>query len=104
MNCFRAWEDWALYPPKYLIRLQNIFLGLEVGEEADEEVDGKPLVEAAVATPLALSTLVVPATDVDLDGVPSKCNLLPNKTLVGCAGKSRFHGRISVLCLSGAVF
>ncbi len=28
MNCFRAWEDWALYPMDFLIRLQNIFLGL----------------------------------------------------------------------------
>jgi len=28
MGCFRAWEDWALYPQDYLIKLQNIFLGL----------------------------------------------------------------------------
>lgn len=30
LNCFRAWEDWALYPQDFLIRLQNIFLGLVV--------------------------------------------------------------------------
>lgn len=28
MLCFRAWEDWAVYPNDYLIKLQNIFLGL----------------------------------------------------------------------------
>ncbi|OWF40445.1 U2 snRNP-associated SURP motif-containing protein [Mizuhopecten yessoensis] len=28
MGCFRAWEDWAIYPNDYLINLQNIFLGL----------------------------------------------------------------------------
>merc|ERR1719204_2015321 len=30
-NCFRAWEDWALYPQDFLIKLQNIFLGLVGG-------------------------------------------------------------------------
>lgn len=28
MSCFRAWEDWAVYPDPFLIKLQNIFLGL----------------------------------------------------------------------------
>ena len=28
MGCFRAWEDWAVYPNDLLIKLQNIFLGL----------------------------------------------------------------------------
>lgn len=28
MQIFRAWEDWAVYPKDYLIRLQNAFLGL----------------------------------------------------------------------------
>lgn len=28
MCCFRAWEDWAVYPNDFLISLQNIFLGL----------------------------------------------------------------------------
>ncbi len=33
MQCFKAWEDWAIYSNEYLIQLQNIFLGLlpEVG-------------------------------------------------------------------------
>ena len=61
-------QDWALYPPQFLIQLQNIFLGLvstsspepeedaaPVGrgrsasnEESDEDVDGVPLDGAAL--------------------------------------------------------
>jgi len=68
VSCFKAWEDWALYPPQFLIQLQNIFLGLvstsspepeedaaPVGrgrsasnEESDEDVDGVPLDGAAL--------------------------------------------------------
>jgi len=25
---FRAWEDWAVYPRDFLVKLQNTFLGL----------------------------------------------------------------------------
>lgn len=28
LSCVRAWEDWAIYPKEYLVRLQNMFLGL----------------------------------------------------------------------------
>lgn len=28
MQCFRAWEDWNVYPQEFLIHLQNVFLGL----------------------------------------------------------------------------
>jgi len=69
MACFRAWEDWALYPMDFLIKLQNIFLGLvssespeverrtsvdeksgdgDQGEDTDEDVDGVPLDGAAL--------------------------------------------------------
>uniref|UniRef100_A0AAJ7XIX9 U2 snRNP-associated SURP motif-containing protein n=1 Tax=Petromyzon marinus TaxID=7757 RepID=A0AAJ7XIX9_PETMA len=56
MSCFRAWEDWAVYPDSFLIKLQNVFLGLvrinDDGKEVSvvpgagagaEEVDGAPL-------------------------------------------------------------
>lgn len=40
MSCFRAWEDWAIYPQPYLIHLQNIFLGFaKVGEESIEAAE-----------------------------------------------------------------
>ena len=80
-NCFRAWEDWALYPQDFLIKLQNIFLGLVGGGDdgggdsdgsdannditpgrndpaaaADDDLDGKPMTDED--------------GDSDVDGVP----------------------------------
>lgn len=37
MSCFRAWEDWAIYPEPYLIHLQNIFLGFAKAVEEETE-------------------------------------------------------------------
>lgn len=45
MGCFRAWEDWAVYPESFLIQLQNVFLGIiKPGEELPEkpEVTRRP--------------------------------------------------------------
>ncbi|KAM8835305.1 U2 snRNP-associated SURP motif-containing protein isoform 1-T1 [Synchiropus picturatus] len=53
MSCFRAWEDWAIYPEPFLIHLQNIFLGFaKPGEEP-----------APAPAPTPKKTL-------DLDGAP----------------------------------
>uniref|UniRef100_A0A3P9NW85 U2 snRNP-associated SURP motif-containing protein n=1 Tax=Poecilia reticulata TaxID=8081 RepID=A0A3P9NW85_POERE len=70
MSCFRAWEDWAVYPDPFLIKLQNIFLGLVnlssekevplvVEPEPAEDLDGAPLGEFVDGAPLE-----------DMDGVP----------------------------------
>uniref|UniRef100_A0A3P9NW54 U2 snRNP-associated SURP motif-containing protein n=1 Tax=Poecilia reticulata TaxID=8081 RepID=A0A3P9NW54_POERE len=64
MSCFRAWEDWAVYPDPFLIKLQNIFLGLvnlssEKEPEPAEDLDGAPLGEFVDGAPLE-----------DMDGVP----------------------------------
>ncbi|XP_008425961.1 U2 snRNP-associated SURP motif-containing protein isoform X2 [Poecilia reticulata] len=83
MNCFRAWEDWAIYPQPYLIQLQNIFLGFaKAGEEETEtpevasgEIDGAPLDRRLID---GLPIGKTPADDIDgcpmgwdpLDGVP----------------------------------
>ncbi|XP_043913231.1 U2 snRNP-associated SURP motif-containing protein-like [Protopterus annectens] len=74
MSCFRAWEDWAIYPELYLIRLQNIFLGLiKIGEDGvdrpatPEHVDGVPI--DVDGTPLD-DVDGVPIDDVPLDGIP----------------------------------
>lgn len=91
MSCFRAWEEWALYPDPFLIKLQNIFLGLvsldpekeaEVSEptEQAEDIDGAPIVEEELdgapledvdGTPIDGAPLDVAVPD-DLDGVPIK--------------------------------
>ncbi|XP_068437639.1 U2 snRNP-associated SURP motif-containing protein isoform X1 [Clinocottus analis] len=71
MACFRAWEDWAVYPDPFLIKLQNIFLGLVnlaaekeppvviVEAEQAEDIDGAPIGEYGDETLLE-----------DVDGVP----------------------------------
>ena len=37
LACFRAWDDWAVYPDKLLIHWQNIFLGLVSEPEETKE-------------------------------------------------------------------
>ncbi|KAJ3611586.1 hypothetical protein NHX12_021601 [Muraenolepis orangiensis] len=91
MACFRAWEDWAVYPDPFLIKLQNIFLGLvnlsvekepvclPVEPEVVEDVDGAPIgeveesssLEDVDGTPIDGAVLDVAVLD-DLDGVPIK--------------------------------
>ncbi|KAF3703655.1 U2 snRNP-associated SURP motif-containing protein [Channa argus] len=95
MSCFRAWEDWAVYPDPFLIKLQNIFLGLVnlsaekepaaiVEPEPTEDIDGAPLgdyVDSALledvdgvpidAVPIDGAPIDGAALD-DLDGVPIK--------------------------------
>ncbi|XP_017287497.1 U2 snRNP-associated SURP motif-containing protein [Kryptolebias marmoratus] len=100
MSCFRAWEDWAIYPDSYLIRLQNIFLGFakaseettEKTEEASCElgsapvdsslIDGLPLdksVDDIDGCPMGWDPLDgVPVDDIDdIDGVPLEESSLP---------------------------
>ncbi|XP_053362817.1 U2 snRNP-associated SURP motif-containing protein isoform X2 [Clarias gariepinus] len=91
MSCFRAWEEWAVYPDPFLIKLQNIFLGLvnldpekeaEVPEptEQAEDLDGAPIVEEELdgapledvdGMPIDGAPLDGVVLD-DLDGVPIK--------------------------------
>ncbi|KAG9351069.1 hypothetical protein JZ751_024959 [Albula glossodonta] len=70
MSCFRAWEDWTVYPDPFLIKLQNIFLGLVnltdkeapaplVETEPTDDLDGAPIAEELDGAPLE-----------DVDGVP----------------------------------
>merc|ERR1719251_18014 len=61
--CFKAWEDWALYPMDFLIKLQNIFLGLVSSEAEPEEEERRPSVEEKVKPGEDMS-------DEDVDGVP----------------------------------
>ncbi|XP_026670988.1 U2 snRNP-associated SURP motif-containing protein isoform X2 [Ceratina calcarata] len=52
MRMFRAWEDWAVYPRDFLVKLQNTFLGLVLlmdepePENLDDDIDGAPLSDA----------------------------------------------------------
>ncbi|KAM6911921.1 U2 snRNP-associated SURP motif-containing protein isoform 1-T1 [Lycodopsis pacificus] len=82
-SCFRAWEDWAIYPEPYLIHLQNIFLGFakaveelkEPAEEVSSFIDGAPMDHAPID---GLPSHRAPVDDLDgcplgwdpVDGVP----------------------------------
>merc|ERR1740124_553517 len=37
LSCLAAWQDWSLYPPNYLINLQNVFVGLETSKNIKDE-------------------------------------------------------------------
>uniref|UniRef100_A0A3P9HS81 U2 snRNP-associated SURP motif-containing protein n=1 Tax=Oryzias latipes TaxID=8090 RepID=A0A3P9HS81_ORYLA len=81
MSCFRAWEDWAVYPDPYLIKLQNIFLGLVnlsadkepptliVEPEPAEDIDGAPIGEFVEST-LLEDVDGVPIDGASIDGAP----------------------------------
>ncbi|XP_038828708.1 U2 snRNP-associated SURP motif-containing protein isoform X2 [Salvelinus namaycush] len=64
MSCFRAWEDWAVYPDPFLIKLQNIFLGL-VNLSADKEAPAPITVEKP-----SVEHLAQPEPAEDIDGAP----------------------------------
>ncbi|CAI5673077.1 unnamed protein product [Oreochromis niloticus] len=81
MSCFRAWEDWAVYPDPFLIKLQNIFLGLVnlavekepvslvVEPEPADDIDGAPIGDYVDGTPLE-DVDGVPIDSVPIDGAP----------------------------------
>ncbi|KAK3095578.1 hypothetical protein FSP39_016278, partial [Pinctada imbricata] len=77
MGCFRAWEDWAIYPNDYLINLQNIFLGLvpsKITFEAilppETDIDGAPIedIDGAPLDHKEMSTLDGRPLVEDVDG------------------------------------
>ena len=46
MSCFRAWEQWAIYPNDFIIYLQNVFFGLvkpKDDKSDDEDIEGEPV-------------------------------------------------------------
>ncbi|KAL5968583.1 U2 snRNP-associated SURP motif-containing protein [Taenia solium] len=79
MLCFRAWEEWAIYPNDFLIQLQNVFLGLtpnviskkstNISEVDEEAVVGGPL-EPPVVVSKSSGMTVVTANVESLDGAP----------------------------------
>ncbi|XP_034947103.1 U2 snRNP-associated SURP motif-containing protein isoform X1 [Chelonus insularis] len=91
MRMFRAWEDWAVYPREFLLKLQNAFLGLvsiaepelendddidgaplsDVDGDAGEDLDGVPLDGAALLKgAMKLGLTPQPSNYDDIDGVP----------------------------------
>jgi len=89
LACCRVWEEWAVYPPDFLLSLQNIFLGLvkrgelngaPTEEAAKEDVDGIPL-EDVDGAPLG-----------DIDGLPLGPKAPHNPLLASSAAISALMG------------
>uniref|UniRef100_A0A3B3VBL4 U2 snRNP-associated SURP motif-containing protein n=1 Tax=Poecilia latipinna TaxID=48699 RepID=A0A3B3VBL4_9TELE len=103
MSCFRAWEDWAVYPDPFLIKLQNIFLGLvnlssEKEPEPAEDLDGAPLGEFVDGAPLE-DVDGVPIDAVPIDGAPIDGSIDDDIDGVPLSG-SDFQGRVAAVTTS----
>ncbi|CAF0996199.1 unnamed protein product [Adineta steineri] len=80
MSSFRAWESWAIYPSDYLIKLQNIFLGLvrqkstienEIKKSKfDDDIDGKPIHMDSSSDNRPLALVADYDDEEDIDGKP----------------------------------
>jgi len=94
LSCLAAWQDWSLYPPHFLINLQNVFVGLATSKnikeeeeiankesliaklEAEKEIDGEPIIDDIDGIPIAKDDIDVDdidgeaLIDEDIDGVP----------------------------------
>ena len=70
MNCFRAWEDWALYPQDFLIKMQNIFLGFVTTTNKEIDDTSKDVISAAATTDAKDNTEKDETDSDDVDGLP----------------------------------
>ena len=65
MACFRAWEDWQVYPLEKLIQLQNTFLGLVVTVSSHF-----PLNMSCCTRPSSIDIVLLQHDMADVDGEP----------------------------------
>ena len=65
MNCFKVWNDWTIYTCEFLIKLQNVFLGL-IKLDRSSGNDKKSI----VSDKLDGLQAVCNADDDDVDGIP----------------------------------
>lgn len=87
LSCCRAWEQWSLYPSPFLIRLQNVFLGIDKltssGGAAAAPTDSIVTAPSGPLAVLARGSKRAAASDETeddgIDGVPLTSTLLPPK-------------------------
>lgn len=74
MHCFRAWEDWAIYPSEFLIKLQNVFLGLVPlnQQSKEQEIVDSPIITSGMPDKEDNSEDLdgMPLGSDDIDGLP----------------------------------
>ncbi|XP_055935383.1 U2 snRNP-associated SURP motif-containing protein-like [Argiope bruennichi] len=83
VSCFRAWEDWAIYPSEFLIKLQNLFLGLvPLSREGNEDSN------SSQTTQVPNTDTEIPSSD-DIDGVPLSTDDIDGVPLEGPLSEDR---------------
>ncbi|XP_014260927.1 U2 snRNP-associated SURP motif-containing protein [Cimex lectularius] len=70
MNIFKAWDDWAVYPREFLIRLKSTFLGTPITHEDEEETRRSSEVHDDDIDGIPCDNLGSEMDQDDLDGVP----------------------------------
>ncbi|XP_047130391.1 U2 snRNP-associated SURP motif-containing protein isoform X1 [Hydra vulgaris] len=89
LSCLAAWQDWSIYPPGFLINLQNVFVGISTAESVkkeesqlhnnalktndvvDDDLDGEPLPDDIDGVPLSKGDQDIDGIAVDdIDGLP----------------------------------
>ncbi|KAK6638254.1 hypothetical protein RUM44_008683 [Polyplax serrata] len=70
MAMFRAWEEWAVYPRDFLIRLQNTFLGLSTEPEPEPDIKLDIRQDSEIDPDIDGAPLDDNPDDDDLDGLP----------------------------------
>ena len=77
MSCFRAWENWTVYPEYMLIKLQNVFLGLEkyVGSDDDDDSDADDSADPEGTRSGGLKAERTDEVELDLDELQDNENL-----------------------------
>ncbi|KAH7643994.1 u2 snrnp-associated surp motif-containing protein-like protein [Dermatophagoides farinae] len=102
MNCFRAWEDSAIYSSDFLIKLQNIFLGLAKPSSSSAAVSNPTMLKnkelASKSSFLMLNKATnaddidgEPIIDADLDGIEmTSTNVADNQKSMEDPFKNKF--------------
>ncbi|XP_070538987.1 U2 snRNP-associated SURP motif-containing protein-like isoform X3 [Ptychodera flava] len=92
MACFRAWEDWAVYPQEYLIRLQNIFLGLVPVQNISKDDVKKEEDDLMMSPEMPAAVPEEVMEDPDVDGTPLEDSALDGEPLDGVPLKDDLDG------------
>jgi len=83
LSCLAAWQDWSLYPPGFLINLQNVFVGISTSHDikVEEEKANNDSLKAKLdvtsdidGNPIDDDIDGVALGDDDLDGIAMESN------------------------------
>jgi len=84
LSCLAAWQDWSLYPPGFLIKMQNTFVGISETKKEDldgfplakeSDIDGRPMEDDVDGVPINSGDNLdgfplSKSNEIDIDGIP----------------------------------